>query len=73
MISFDPNEYQHGYNDSDERVVGLALGAPKESEEVRIECHECGARAAPEIEWTDDEDAIVFHCGACGAESNRQT
>lgn len=72
-VRFAPGEYQHGYNDSDKRVVGLAFGAPRESEDGRIECPECGARESPEIEWTDDRAAIVFRCGDCGAEINRMT
>lgn len=71
-IRFAPGEYQHGKNDTDDRVRALAMGAPKESEEGRIECPACGARESPAIEWTDDRSAIVFQCGACGAEINRQ-
>jgi uncharacterized cupin superfamily protein len=71
-IRFAPGEYQHGRNDTEKRVVALAMGAPKESEEGRIECPDCGAREAPVIEWTDDRSAIVYRCGACGAEINRQ-
>ncbi|MFB6096792.1 MAG: cupin domain-containing protein [Haloferacaceae archaeon] len=73
LVRFAPGEYQHGYNDGDRRVVGLALGAPRESEDGRIECPACGAREPPEIEWTDDREAIVFRCGDCGAEINRMT
>lgn len=72
-IRFAPGEYQHGYNGTESRVAGLAFGAPKESEDGRIECQQCGARAAPAIRWTDDRDAIVFDCDECGAEINRQT
>lgn len=71
-IRFAPGEYQHGKNDTDGRVVGLAMGALKESEEGRIECPDCGARESPEIEWTDDRSVIVFECARCGCEINRQ-
>jgi uncharacterized cupin superfamily protein len=71
-IRFAPGEYQQGKNDSDSRVVALVMGAPKESEESRIECPACDARKAPKIERTDDGSAIVFECRACGAEINRQ-
>lgn len=71
-IRFSPGEYQHGRNDTDERVVGLAMGAPRDSTEGRIECPTCGAREQPDVEWTDDRTAIVYGCPACGAEINRQ-
>lgn len=71
-IRFAPGEYQHGRNDTDSRVAGLAMGAPKESEEGRIECPDCGAREAPAVEWTDDRSAIVYECQRCGDEINRQ-
>jgi uncharacterized cupin superfamily protein len=71
-VRFEPGEYQHGFNESDERVAGLALGAPKESEDGRIECPECGAREPPEVEREGGE-AIVFGCPDCGAEINRMT
>lgn len=35
-IRFAPGEFQSGYNDADEPVVALALGAPRDSEDVRI-------------------------------------
>ncbi|GAA0450499.1 cupin domain-containing protein [Halococcus dombrowskii] len=35
-IRFAPGEFQTGRNTTDERVVALALGAPRDSEEVRI-------------------------------------
>lgn len=71
-IRFEPGEYQHGKNDGDGRILALAMGAPKDSEEGRIECPACGTREAPEIEWTDDQSVIVFACRDCGAEINRQ-
>ena len=71
-IRFSPGEYQHGRNDTDERVIGLAMGAPRDSTEGRIECSECGAREQPDVEWTDDRTAILYDCPACGAEINRQ-
>ena len=35
-IRFAPGEFQSGRNDGDERVVALALGAPRDSDDVRI-------------------------------------
>ena len=51
VIRFAPGEFQSGKNDSEERVVAFALGAPRDSEDVRIArisgigditCPECG-------------------------------
>lgn len=50
-IRFAPGEFQSGKNASDETVVAFALGAPRDSEDVRIAripgigeitCSECG-------------------------------
>ncbi len=42
-IRFGPGEFQSGANAADEDLVALALGAPRESEDVRVplECPEC--------------------------------
>jgi uncharacterized cupin superfamily protein len=66
-IRFAPGEYQSGKNDSDGEVVAFALGAPRDSEDVRIpqECPECGhdnLRAIP------GDDGFDLRCPECGAE-----
>jgi mannose-6-phosphate isomerase-like protein (cupin superfamily) len=71
-IRFAPGEFQSGRNDSADKVVALALGAPRDSGDVRIAripgigeiaCPECG-RGAMRIpnEGTD------LTCPDCGAE-----
>lgn len=73
-IRFAPGEFQSGRNDSDDEVVALALGAPRDSEDVRISripvlgnlnvaCPECGldSMRIP----TDDESGLV--CPDCEA------
>ncbi|NUC74465.1 cupin domain-containing protein [Haloterrigena sp. SYSU A558-1] len=35
-VRFAPGEFQSGYNAGTERVVAIALGAPRESDDVRI-------------------------------------
>lgn len=35
-VRFAPGEFQSGKNDSDETVVAFALGAPRDSEDVRV-------------------------------------
>ncbi|UPV99378.1 cupin domain-containing protein [Halorussus gelatinilyticus] len=44
VVRFAPGEYQSGRNDGDELLVALALGAPPDSEDVRVplDCPECG-------------------------------
>jgi len=66
-IRFAPGEFQSGKNDSDGDVVAFALGAPRDSEDVRIpqDCPECGhdnLRAIP------GEDGFDLQCPECGTE-----
>jgi mannose-6-phosphate isomerase-like protein (cupin superfamily) len=74
-IRFAPGEWQRGYNDGDERVVALALGAPQamgDTEMVR-HCEDCGGRTHSCVEMTDDRDALVTRCEECDAETGRFT
>jgi uncharacterized cupin superfamily protein len=73
LVRFAPGEFQQGVNEGDERVVALALGAPRESElvEMRRECSDCGRRTPNTIEMTEDRDALVTLCIECGAETGR--
>jgi transcription elongation factor Elf1 len=68
VIRFAPGEFQSGKNDSEERVVAFALGAPRDSEDVRIplECPECShGDRRPMI--VDNREVLV--CPNCGVES----
>lgn len=73
LIRFGPGEFQRGVNEGDERVVALALGAPRESGqlEMRRSCPDCGERTENTIEMADDRDALVTLCIECGAETGR--
>ena len=67
VIRFAPGEFQSGKNDSDGEVVAFAMGAPRDSEDVRLpqNCPECGhdnVRAIP------GEDGFALQCPDCGAE-----
>ncbi|WP_137289315.1 cupin domain-containing protein [Natronorubrum halophilum] len=73
-IRFAPGEFQSGRNAGDEPVVALALGAPRESEDVRIsripvlddrniECPDCETN---HMRISRDE-AVDFECPACDA------
>ncbi|MFB6176944.1 MAG: cupin domain-containing protein, partial [Halobaculum sp.] len=66
-VRFAPGEFQSGTNESDSELRVLALGAPRDSEDVRVprECSDCGhenMRAVP------GDDGFKFVCPECGAE-----
>jgi len=67
VVRFAPGEYQSGKNDSDGEVVAFAMGAPRDSEDVRVpqDCPECGhdnMRAIP------GDDGFDLQCPECGTE-----
>lgn len=68
-VRFAPGEYQSGRNASaDADLVVLALGAPRESEDVRVplDCPACGHDyLRPEV--TDTGDGVRLACPDCGA------
>lgn len=74
-IRFAPGEWQLGRNESDERVVALALGAPAETGDTDIvrECPDCGERQSVRVEPTEDRDALLAVCESCGAETVRHS
>ncbi|MFA9417126.1 cupin domain-containing protein [Natrinema sp. HArc-T2] len=74
-IRFAPGEWQLGRNETDDRVVALALGAPAEAGEtdIRRQCPDCGERQLVRIESTDDRDALMAICEECGAETVRHS
>jgi uncharacterized cupin superfamily protein len=72
-VRFAPGEWQRGTNETDERVVALAIGAPAEMGETTIlrECEACGERTEQAVQPTDETDALVTVCQDCGAETGR--
>ncbi|MGA9399903.1 cupin domain-containing protein [Haladaptatus sp.] len=72
-IRFARGEFQRGVNEGDDRVVALALGAPRDTENVEMyrDCPECGEQTQNEIEMVDDKEALVTICSDCGAETGR--
>ncbi|WP_435155707.1 cupin domain-containing protein [Haladaptatus sp. DFWS20] len=73
IVRFAPGEFQRGVNHGDERVVALALGAPRDSEldEMRRDCAECNKRTANTLEMADSGEELVTYCLECGAETGR--
>ncbi|EMA47256.1 cupin domain-containing protein [Halococcus saccharolyticus] len=67
-IRFAPGEFQSGKNASDEVVVAFAIGAPRDSEDVRIPlpCPECDHEDRRPV-VVDEEEVLV--CPDCEAES----
>ncbi|WP_254764111.1 cupin domain-containing protein [Natrinema marinum] len=70
VIRFAPGDFQHGYNDSDEQVVGFAFGAPKSKHdwdqiESMAYCQECEAEVGHGLGFTD-EGNFRLTCTECG-------
>jgi uncharacterized cupin superfamily protein len=67
-IRFAPGEFQQGRNESDDRVVALAMGAPADSTEVRVpqSCRDCGESDV--LAFVPDEDGYHLACPECGTE-----
>ena len=74
-VRFAPGEWQLGRNAGDERVVALALGAPKDTGETEMlrECADCGGRTENTIQMADDRESLLTRCTDCGAETGRCT
>ncbi|MFC4553028.1 MULTISPECIES: cupin domain-containing protein [Halorussus] len=73
VVRFAPGEYQRGTNEGDERVVALALGAPRGTDDLDMvrDCPDCDERTSNDIRAIDDRDALVTVCEECGAETGR--
>jgi uncharacterized cupin superfamily protein len=74
-VRFGPGEWQLGRNAGEERVVALAMGAPRDSgatEMLRV-CPDCGGRTENTIEMADDRESLVTRCTDCGTETGRFT
>ncbi|WP_408958582.1 cupin domain-containing protein [Natrinema sp. 74] len=70
VVRFAPGDFQHGYNDTDERVVGFAFGAPESKHdwgqiESMLYCRNCEAEIGHGLELTD-EGNFRMTCTECG-------
>ncbi|QIO21547.1 cupin domain-containing protein [Haloarcula sp. JP-L23] len=72
-IHFAPGEWQLGHNGGDERVVALAMGAPKDASETEMvrHCEDCGERTTQRVALSDDRDALLTFCTVCDAQTGR--
>lgn len=71
IIRFEPGEFQCGRNESEERVVGLALAAPGsrhnwEDLESLAPCPECDEVTPHGVHEPDE--SFVIYCNECGNE-----
>ncbi|WP_459195122.1 cupin domain-containing protein [Halosimplex sp. J119] len=66
-VRFAPGEYQSGRNAGETDLVAFAIGAPRESTDVRVpvRCPECGD---VDLRLDAGGDALTFVCPDCGAE-----
>lgn len=71
VIRFSPGEYQTGVNRGDERVVALALGAPRPSTDVAVwgPCPACGATELP-IVALPEEGGLLGECPECDSRTH---
>ena len=70
VIRFEPGDFQTGYNDTDEQVVGFAFGAPKSKHdwdeiESLVDCQDCEEEIGHGLEFTDDGN-FRMTCTECG-------
>jgi len=65
-VRFAPGEYQTGGNEGGSPATVLAIGAPKESEQVRVplDCPDCGHRGLAPA-WDGE---VLLACPECGGE-----
>jgi uncharacterized cupin superfamily protein len=65
-IRFAPGDYQSGRNDTDDDVVALALGAPRESTDIRVpmECRDCGDTDTMQFQLSGADGSLK--CPECG-------
>ena len=66
-VRFAPGEFQLGRNAGDERVVALAVGAPRESRSIEYyrDCPTCDERTVQRPEWSDERGPVPIRCGSC--------
>jgi uncharacterized cupin superfamily protein len=65
VVRFAPGEYQQGRNEGDDRLVALALGAPKESTDTRV-AQPCPSCDSPALAFGVSEEGMILECPDCG-------
>lgn len=67
IIRFSPGEFQLGRNLGDERAHVLAIGAPRQSEEIEHlrDCSTCKEETIQVVEITESPKSILIYCTEC--------
>ncbi|WP_255198198.1 cupin domain-containing protein [Halorarius litoreus] len=70
-VRFEPGEYQQAWNRGDESATLLALGVPRDSEDVDLlrACPGCDALTTQQFE--QEGDVLLTVCVDCGTETGR--
>lgn len=73
ILRVAPGEFQRGWNQGDDRVRALALGAPLEyGEQIKLrQCPTCERETDNRLERLDDDAVVCAYCRECGAETGR--
>lgn len=66
-IRFAPGEFHSGANGADEPLVALAIGAPRETEDVRVPVA-CPACDHDDLRLDFGGEGLAFACPTCGVE-----
>jgi len=66
-IRFAPGEFQRGSNESDSDLTALALGAPRDSEDVRVP-QPCPEGDSDDMRIRFGEGEMTLVCPECGTE-----
>lgn len=66
-VRFSPGEFQSGKNNADRKLVVVAMGGPRDTEDIRVPvaCPDC-EHDTLRVQTRDDE--LTFVCPDCGAE-----
>lgn len=75
VVRFAPGDFQQGTNRGDERVVALALGAPKDQGETELlrDCPECEERTPHAVAVREDGEVVTPRCLTCDTVTGRYT
>lgn len=68
VLRFGPGEFQHGYNDSDDLVRALVLGAPPGMDDTVsiFTCPACEVEANHDVTLDEENGVTVTECRECG-------
>jgi uncharacterized cupin superfamily protein len=67
LVRFAPGEFQLGRNEGTDRVVALALGAPRDSRDIEYlrDCPECDEETRQRPELAEETRTLSIRCTDC--------